>query len=74
MSDNTNVSIDLEATVKTCLRTSAQPCLGTLSHMRNMQGGSKTENMTAQLNKPNMHHLALVSPVGLLSSRLQMRI
>lgn len=68
MNDNTNVSRDLEVTVNTCLRTSAQLCLGTLSHVRNMQGGSKTEDAIAQLNKSNMHHVALVPPVGLASS------
>lgn len=63
-----HVSGDIEATVNTCLRTSAQLCLGMLAHMRNTQGGSKTENTTAQLNKSNVHHVALVPPVGLTSS------
>lgn len=64
----TQMSQDFEATVNTCLRTSAQPCLGMLSHTRNMQGGSKMENTTTQLNKSNMHHIALAPHVGLTSS------
>lgn len=57
MNDNTNVSQYLEATMITSLRILAQWCLAVLSHAREMQGGSKPENITAQLNKLGGTHL-----------------